>query len=473
MKTLILTFCTLVLCVLINAQPLRNLADSNCIIMGTYVEGFDNYVDSLPPNGPLNINIPLLMTSNSYANIVATEFNAVVVNVGMTTIQSGGPGTFDFEWQDSLIARAEASNQTIFGQHLFWWESTPDWFYDPSIDCDSATVIMKTYIDSVVGRYAGRIDYYSVLNEELKFENFTNPTAWRDSTRWRLCLGPYFADSLFIWVRNIDPNAKLYYNETHAESTDLGFVGDRSDSVFAFVSRLVNDSVPIDGVGLQMHTSLSANNPFPLPRTKSLLATNIQRIGTLGLESYITEMDVTISGGTGNVKEEQGRVYGEALEVCLSDPNCKAFNIWGVYDDVSWVRYGTGDPYDQPLIFDSLYQAKFAYDSLKSVLNNQNWCSVTSIENNIQGDFTLSTKIYPNPIYNNLNLEFNLTKSTLVSAKLYNTLGYLIRIFIGNEQLFKGYHNFNYSVSQVPSGLYNLVITTNNGQLNSKLLIAR
>jgi len=85
------------------------------------------------------------------------------------------------------------------------------------------------------------------------------------------------------------------------------------------VSRLAENGIPIDGVGMQMHTSLGSV-PNAGPRDLIGLQNNISRYASLGLDVYLTEIDVSISHGTGSLDDklkEQGKVYSDILRICL------------------------------------------------------------------------------------------------------------------------------------------------------------
>ena len=48
--------------------------------------------------------------------------------------------------------------------------------------------------------------------------------------------------------RAVDPDAILYYNDFNTEAN-----GAKTTALVALVQRLLNNNVPIDGVGFQMH----------------------------------------------------------------------------------------------------------------------------------------------------------------------------------------------------------------------------
>ena len=163
----------------------------------------------------------------------------------------------------------------------------------------------------------------------------------------------------FRWAHEIDPNAHLYYNDYGGEG-----LGTKSDAIYNLVKNLKAQGVPIQGVGMQMHTGVGW---APQPRD---LIDNINRLGQLGLEVHISEMDVQIQKSTGTESEKltsQAQIYSQIMGACLSTKACKSFTVWGLTDKHSWIPGYTGHA-DAPLLFDGSYRPKPAYNALLEVL---------------------------------------------------------------------------------------------------------
>ena len=83
----------------------------------------------------------------------------------------------------------------------------------------------------------------------------------------------------------------MFYNDFNTEGTN----GAKANGAFDMVSALVAAGVPIDGMGLQMHTG-----PWSRDRCRRLQA-NIALYAALGLQVEVTEMDVTLCSVGANV----------------------------------------------------------------------------------------------------------------------------------------------------------------------------
>lgn len=66
-----------------------------------------------------------------------------------------------------------------------------------------------------------------------------------------------------------------------------GWSAHKSDAVYELVKGMVEGGVPIDGVGIQCHIDLAFGDEM-VNGTRS----NIQRLGELGLQVQITELDI-------------------------------------------------------------------------------------------------------------------------------------------------------------------------------------
>jgi endo-1,4-beta-xylanase len=260
--------------------------------------------------------------------------------------------TYNFTDADALVAYAEANNMVVRGHTLVWHSQIPGWLTGGNFTRDQVIAIMRDHIMTVVGRYRGRILAWDVVNEAVSDNN----GQMRTDSFWHQRIGPEYIAMAFQFAREADPNAILYYNDYSAEGS-----GAKSDAVFNLVSGLVSQGVPIDGVGWQMHQI----NPF---RIQQAHRTNAQRLGSLGLEVSITEMDVRISlPTTAQELSEQALAYRDLVEFCLAQPNVKTLVTWGFTDKYSWIP-GFFSGFGDALIFDMNYQPKPAYTSMLSAL---------------------------------------------------------------------------------------------------------
>ena len=254
-------------------------------------------------------------------------------------LRSGGP--------DRRVR--EAHGLQVHGHTLVWHEQLPRWV-EPGISRRRLARALAHHVETLVGRYRGRVVAWDVVNEAVAARGGLRRTVFLRA------LGPGYVAEAFRLAHAADPAARLYYNDCEAEAC-----GPKSDAVYALVRRLLDDGVPIHGVGLQMH--LRATHP-PAP---AAFAANVARLAALGLAVRISEMDVRIRRvRRGDPLALQRRVYEDAIAACAGMPGFAGVTFWGVTDAHSWIHDEFGE--DAPLLFDRDYAPKPAYFGVRAAL---------------------------------------------------------------------------------------------------------
>lgn len=265
-------------------------------------------------------------------------------------------GQFDFRRLDRLVAFAEEHDMVLRGHALVWHSCTPAWLEAGPFTRDEAIDLLRDSIMTIVGRYKGRIAMWDVVNEGIADSGGT----LRETPWWRW-IGDDYIELAFRFAHEADPDALLFYNDYGAEGMNT-----KSNAVYEMVSDFVERGVPIHGVGLQAHYTLGSVNP-------AALAENIQRLGDLGLQVQLTEVDVRYTGETTpDILTQQAGEYYKLMDVCLSSEACTAFIVWGVSDRFTWLRGPNLGFFEnttvEPLLFDVDYQPKPAYFALLDLL---------------------------------------------------------------------------------------------------------
>lgn len=287
-----------------------------------------------------------------YAETLAREFNCVTTENALkfSRVHPKSDG-YDFRGADAIVDFAETHGMLVRGHTLVWHNMQPKWITEGDWTREQLSEVLKEHILTVVGRYRGRIEVWDVVNEAIGPDCSMRPGVWLDN------IGADYVEQAFRWAHQADPSARLFYNDFACEG-----LGPKSDAVYAYVKGLLERGVPVHGVGLQMHIKLDG---YPQP---SELAANIQRLGALGLEVHITEMDVKIPEPVTDEKlAAQAERYRSLAEACLSQEACTALVLWGFTDRYSWIpRFFPGN--QAALIFDERYRPKPAYFAFRTAL---------------------------------------------------------------------------------------------------------
>ncbi|HSD29022.1 MAG TPA: endo-1,4-beta-xylanase [Vicinamibacteria bacterium] len=305
----------------------------------------------------------LLQRDPAYRATLVREFNAITPENAM---KWGAVHPFEREWSfdpaDQLVTFAEAHGMRIHGHTLVWHRQLADWL-TPALTRREVARALASHIETLVGRYAGRIASWDVVNEAI-----ADGGGLRDTYFLRACGEDHIAEA-FRRAHAADPGTRLYYNDYGAERS-----GRKSDAVYALVRRLLDAGVPVHGVGLQMH--VQATRP---PKPAAITA-SVARLLGLGLEVRITEMDVRVR----RIRRTdplalQRRVYHDAIAACAGLSGFAGVTFWGVSDRHSWVHSEFGE--DAPLLFDRDYAPKPAYFGVRDALAAAQKATAKSIPN--------------------------------------------------------------------------------------------
>jgi endo-1,4-beta-xylanase len=230
-------------------------------------------------------------------------------------------GKFSFGDADALVDFAQRTHRRVRGHTLVWDEQLPGWLAGHAWTPADLTKVLTTHIDTIVGRYRGRIESWDVVNEPLD----DNGTLTRDV--FLRTLGPRYIDIAFRLAHAADPHARLFLNEIAAEAPSP-----KQDALVALVRGLKARGVPIDGVGLQDHTDVG---DYP---SRATLERVMRRFTSMGLDVEITELDVQVNRGrhVADPVRAQADAYAAAGSACAATPRCTGLTVWGVTDKWSW-----------------------------------------------------------------------------------------------------------------------------------------
>src|SRR5581483_4367108 len=78
-------------------------------------------------------------------------------------------GRFDFRLPDAQVSFARRHGLALRGHVLVWGRELPRWLTSPAVPWTRTTLlaVMDRWIGAMVGRYAGRIHAWDVVNEPL------------------------------------------------------------------------------------------------------------------------------------------------------------------------------------------------------------------------------------------------------------------------------------------------------------------
>lgn len=280
--------------------------------------------------------------------------------------------TYDFAASDAFFSFAAAHKMQVRGHTLLWHNSVPDWLTaNPS--SFNVRQLLEDHIHTVMDRYRGRVHSWDVVNEAILPAD-KQPGGLRNSF-WSGAIGPDYIDLAYRTAFAADPHAKLAYNDYGVEY-DSDDNATRRRSILALLRGMQERKVPLHAVGIQSH--IHAGSPNTIGPG---LADYIDSIRSMGLEVYLTELDVNEDDLPYDDVARRDQVvadtYCQFLRVALASPAVKALLTWGVSDRRTWLNDGPTHHLKQPgrpqrsLPFDPEYKPAPAFFAIRDAIDQR------------------------------------------------------------------------------------------------------
>lgn len=267
------------------------------------------------------------------------DYRAAIVAHCRQVVGEGGLKWFDlrpsrerfvFDQADRQLAFATENGLDLRGHTLVWYGAMPDWTKTIASAAEAERELVR-HIETVVGRYRGRIKSWDVINEPIP-----DDPASRSDIRpsiWQQRLGESHIALALRTAARADPEARLVINEY-----DIEFVGDRFRRKRDALLRLVRDlklrNVPLHAIGLQGHLR------GDLAIDEDGLSAFVSEMRALGLDVLVTELDVVDDKLPGPPALRDmlaaARAY-DFLRAIHAAARPAAVLTWGITDKYTWV----------------------------------------------------------------------------------------------------------------------------------------
>jgi endo-1,4-beta-xylanase len=255
-------------------------------------------------------------------------------------------GSYRFDAPDRIAAFCADHGMRLFGHTLVWYaENLP---YFEKLQGPAFQDAFERYIDTVVGRYKGRIVAWDVVNEQVMDDG----SGLRD-TLWSQRLGGQVPHMKLAYdlAHAADPAATLFLNDYYLERTPK-----KRATFLRLAEDLLKAGAPLMGLGTQTHLIADL--------APGAITAAVKDLASLGLKLRISEMDVSVAQAAGfvslraDLEKKQAALYAEAADAFMALRAAQRFDFtfWGLEDGKSWLRkYSDADT---PLLFDDAGQPK-------------------------------------------------------------------------------------------------------------------
>lgn len=308
---------------------------------------------------------------DAFTRVLAAQFGLVVAENAMKFGPiHPQPESFFFDDADALVSFAQQHKIKVRGHNFVWHEQLPRWFAGTATK-ENAKNILTSHIHTVGGRYKGKMQSWDVVNEAIQISD-GQPDGLRKSP-WFELLGPGYLELAYHTAREADPKAKLAYNEYGIENESEGDAAKRA-ATLALLKRLKAANAPIDALGIQSHISAGTGQIWGKG-----LRELIQGAQSLGLEVYLTELDVNDDAVQEKDEAARDRIvaetYRDYLTVALESKAVKAVLTWGLTDAHTWLnnikshREKQPGRDQRPLPFDPDYKPAPAFYAMRDAFD--------------------------------------------------------------------------------------------------------
>ncbi|NII29302.1 endo-1,4-beta-xylanase [Pseudoflavitalea sp. X16] len=314
------------------------------------------------------------------ARLIPEQFNAITPeNMMKATHIHPEWNRYNFAPADKLVDYGQKYQLKINGHALVWHSQMPA-FARRIKDADSLRQFFTEHINTVAGRYRGKVFSWDVVNEALEEDG-----SLRQSIFLRQ-LGEDYIIEAFRLAQKADPDAELYYNDYNIEQPR------KRAGTIALIKKIQAAGVRIDGVGIQGHWPASK---LPLKAIEE----SILAFSALGIKVMFTELDLTVlpnpwdhntadisrtadgnrpgmnpypNGLPDSVQAKLTQAYEDLFRLFLKHPSAiSRITFWGVNDAQSWLNnFPIRGRTNYPLLFDRQNNPKPAFYAIIGAREN-------------------------------------------------------------------------------------------------------
>jgi endo-1,4-beta-xylanase len=307
------------------------------------------------------------------SSFITEQFNSITPeNIMKCELIHPGWNEYHFDLADKYVAYGMKHQMFIVG-HTLIWHSQLSPFVKNIKSSDSLQLFMTHHINTIAGRYAGKVNSWDVVNEALNDDGTLRHSIFLEK------LGEDYIRRAFELAAKAAPNTELYYNDYNIEQPK------KRAGVVALVKKLRAGGTRIDGIGIQGHWSILG------PPLKDI-ENSILEYSALGLKISFTELDLTCLPNPWDLKGSDVNQNFEGspfmnpypnglpdsvqikLAGCYEDlfklfikykDKIERVTFWGVNDGQSWLNnWPVKGRTNYPLLFDRNFKPKLAFEKV-------------------------------------------------------------------------------------------------------------
>jgi len=259
-----------------------------------------------------------------YEETFLSNFNAAVTeNALKWHDMERRRGNVNYDVVDAILAWTDKHDIPLRGHCVFWGipGRVQNWLKE--LDDDALRETLKNRATTVARRYRGRFAEYD-LNNEMMHANY-----YADR------LGSGITKQMADWFKEADPDARLFVNDYDV------LTGNRLEDYIRHIRGLLEQSVPLAGIGVQGHLHGESFDPEALYHA-------LDELAKIGLPIRVTEFNMPgqrsafLRRRDLKLTPEQEQAKAKALtdyyRICFSHPAVQGILMWGFWEGANWIR---------------------------------------------------------------------------------------------------------------------------------------
>ncbi len=259
-----------------------------------------------------------------FKEIFTSHFNAAVIE-GSFKWHEMEPerGQVNYAVVDRMLAWADQQAIPVRGHCIFWGIPNRVQPWLKGLSDDELRLEIQQRARAIGARYRDRFAEYD-LNNEMIHANY-----------YEQRLGPEFIKQMALWVKDGDPNARLFVNDY-----DI-LTGNRLDDYVKHIRRLLDMGTPIAGIGVQGHLHGDTFDPAALQSALDELAkfnlpVRVTEFNMPGQRSkyYTGDRNAQLSPEEERAKAANLQQY---FRICFAHPAVQGIMMWGFWEGANWI----------------------------------------------------------------------------------------------------------------------------------------
>lgn len=231
-------------------------------------------------------------------------------------------GEVNYRIVDSMLAWTEAHGIPLRGHNIFWGipKFVQPWVKE--LNDEELEHTLKNRAETLTSRYRGRFAEYD-LNNEMIHGNYYEER-----------LGAGITAKMAQWVKNGDPGAKLWLNDY-----DI-LTGIKLPGYMAQIRQLLNEGVPVAGIGVQGHLHADTYNREQLKNALDSLAefnlpVRVTEFNMPGQRSVFHKDRTLVM--TKKEEKQKAQELTDYYKQCFAHPVVEGILMWGFWAGANWI----------------------------------------------------------------------------------------------------------------------------------------